>query len=131
LAIIGLWIDSPEAGAADIGQPWTKSVAQESEKPKDDIAVGSSISHDLGRLQFGLLLKHHSEQDQAVAQGAGHGDAVQAGKLVGCKVVIRHAGANAKILRIGSSVHRADRPTNRMPSAEATSPPPHACASGI
>ena len=52
------WIDSPEAGAADIGQSRTESVAQESEKPKDDIAVGSRISHDLGRLQFGLLLEH-------------------------------------------------------------------------
>ena len=66
-AVIGLRIDSPEAGATDIGQPGTESITKEPEEPKDNVAISSGISHDLDGLQLGLLLEDHREQDQAVA----------------------------------------------------------------
>ena len=95
MTIIGLWINSPEAAAADIGQSRTESVAQESEKPKHNIAVGSSISHDLGRLQFGLLLEHHSELREGKTPAYVEGE-VQ--KLLGVIETSTHTGLRDRAL---------------------------------
>ena len=61
-----------------------------------------------------------------------HGDAVQSGELVRDQVVERDPALLAIVARVRPPrVDGADRPTKRSPSAEATSPPPQAWASGI
>ena len=50
-----------------------------------------------------------SQDEQAVAQSAGHDDRVQAGELVGDEVVVRDATAGAEIFWVGSSMYGARR----------------------
>ncbi|KWV90339.1 hypothetical protein PFLmoz3_00028 [Pseudomonas fluorescens] len=108
-AVIRLRARAPETGTADVGQARAEVVAEQAEQPKHHIAVGPGVGHDLRRLQLGLLFQHHGQQHQAVAQGAGHGDGVEAGELIGNQVVPGDAPAGAEILRVGASMHGAHR----------------------
>ena len=107
-AIVGLAIHAPEPRSADVGQTRAELVAQEMKDAEDRIAVGAGVGHDLGRLQLGLLFQHHGEQGQAVAQGAGYGDAVQPGELVRDQVVERHPTLLAVVARVRPRMDRAD-----------------------
>ena len=82
LAVVGPWVDAPEARAADVGEARAESIAEESEQAEHDIAIGAGVGHDLHGLKFGLLFEHHGEQNQAVAQRAGHRNRVQSGELI-------------------------------------------------
>ena len=104
ITVVGVRIDAPKAAAADVGQAGTEAIAQQSEQPENDIAVGAGVGHDLGGLQLGLLLQHDRQQDQAVAQGAGHRDRVEAGALIGEQVVPGDAATAVEILRVRSGV---------------------------
>ena len=107
-AVVGLAVHAPEPGAADVGQTRAELVAEQVEDAEDRVGVGAGVGHDLGRLQLGLLLQHHGEQGQAVAQGAGHGDAVQPGELVGDQVVERDPALLAVVARVRPRMDRAD-----------------------
>ena len=85
------------------------------EDAEDRVGVGPGVRHDFGRLQFGLLLQHDGEQHQAVAQGAGHGDAVQAGELVGDQVVERDPALLAEVARVRPGMDRANRHHEAQP----------------
>ena len=61
LPVIRLAVDAPEAGAANIGQSRTEAIAQQTKEAEHHIAVGAGISHDVRRLQFGLLLQNDSQ----------------------------------------------------------------------
>ena len=114
-AVIGLAVHAPEPRAADVGQARAELVAEEMEDAEDRVGVGAGVGHDLGRLQLGLLLQHDREQGQAVAQGAGHGDAVQAGELVGDEVVERDPALLAEVARVRPGVDGADRHHEAQP----------------
>ena len=58
LAVVGLWIDTPEARTADVREAWTEALAQQPEQPEHDIAVSSGIGHYVCGMQLGLLLQH-------------------------------------------------------------------------
>ena len=75
LPVIGLRVDTPEARAADIGEPQTEAISQQPEQAKHDVRIGAGVGHDEGGLQLGLLFEHDSEQHQAVAQRPGDGAA--------------------------------------------------------
>jgi hypothetical protein len=51
--------------------------------------IGGDVGHEFHRLQLGLLFEEEGEQHQAVAQGAGNHDAVQAAELVGQQIVTK------------------------------------------
>ncbi|CCF70621.1 hypothetical protein XAPC_4358 [Xanthomonas citri pv. punicae str. LMG 859] len=104
LAIVSVGIDTPEACAADIGQARAEAVVGEPEQAKHQIAVRTGVGHDLCRLQLGLLLQHDSQQDQAVAQRAGHGDRVQPGTLIGQQVVPGDATPAIEVFRVRRGV---------------------------
>ena len=53
---------------------------------------------------------------------------MEAGELVRREVVIRHPRSALKYLRLGPAFRVRTGTTKRNPSAEATSPPPHAWA---
>ena len=59
------------------------------EDAEDRVRVSAGVGHDFSWLQLGLLFQHDRQQDQTVAQRARHGDAVQAGELIGDEVVER------------------------------------------
>ena len=108
-AVVGLRVHAPEARAADVGEPRAELVTEQMEYPEDRVRVGPGVGHDLRRLQLGLLLQHDREQGQAVAQRARDGDAVQAGELVGDKVVERDPALLAEVARVRPGVDGADR----------------------
>ena len=89
---------------ANVGQPRAETVAKQPEQPEDNITVSARVSHDLRRLQLGLLLQDHRQQNQAVAQSAGQGDGVQAGELVGDQIVVSHSPPGTKVLGVVSGV---------------------------
>ena len=81
----------------------------EAEQVKDaehDVGVGAGVGHDFGRLQLGLLLEDDGEQDQAIAQRARDGDAVQPSELVGDEVVDRDP-AFLTVVRVGAGMDGA------------------------
>ncbi len=107
-AIVGLAIHAPEPRPADVGQTRAELVAQEMKDAEDRVGVGPGVGHDLGRLQLGLLLQHHGKQREAVAQGAGHGDAVEPGELVRDQVVERGPTLLTEVARVRPRMDRAD-----------------------
>ena len=108
-AIIGVAAHAPEPGAAYVDQARAELVAQKVKYPEDRAGVGPSVSpsvspgvgHNLCRLRLGLLLKHDRVQGQPVAQGAGHGDAVEPGELDRNQVVERHPTLHAVAVQAG------------------------------
>ncbi len=66
-AVIGVFIDPPEPSAANVGEPRTELVAEQPEEPKDDIAGPGRISHDLDRLEAGLLFQKPREDVKGIA----------------------------------------------------------------
>ena len=82
LAVVGPRIDAPEARAANVGQARREAVAEVSEQPEHYFAIRTGVGHDPRGLQFGLLFEHHGEQDEAIAQRAGHRNRVQSGELI-------------------------------------------------
>ena len=109
LAVVGLWVDAPEARTADVGNARAESIAEESEQAEHDIGIRAGVGHDLHGLKFRLLFEHYGEQDQAVAQRAGHRNRVQSGELIREQVVPRHAPERAEVLRIRTGVNGTDR----------------------
>ena len=55
---------------------------------------------------MGLLLEKQAEDDHAVAQGSGDGDAAESGGLVGDEVVPSHPALSAEVLGVVSGVDR-------------------------
>ena len=55
-AVIGMRVDAPQAGAADVGQPRAKAISREAKQAEDDIAVSAGIGHDLGWLKICLRI---------------------------------------------------------------------------
>ena len=62
LAVVRIRVDAPEARAADVGNAWAEPVAEQAEQAEHDVGVGTSVGHDLGRLQLGLLFQHNRQQ---------------------------------------------------------------------
>jgi len=74
--IVRIGIHPPEASASDVGQPWGKTISQQAEETKHDVAVSAGVRHDLGRLQFSLLIQNDGQQHQAVSQRSWNGDGI-------------------------------------------------------
>ena len=108
-AVVGFPVDPPQPGVAEVGQARAELVAEQPEQAKHRIGVRGGVGHEFDRLQFGLLFEEKGEQHQAVAQGAGNDDAVQAAELVGQQVVPGHAAGLAEILRVRPGMDGARR----------------------
>src|SRR3954452_7712026 len=108
-AVICLRVDAPEPRAAHVGDPGRELVAEEMENAEDRVGVAGRVRHDLGGLEFCFLLEDNGEQVEAVAQRAGDGDCVQAGVLVGSKIIPGDTAHAAKVARVRPRVNRPDR----------------------
>ena len=108
-AVIGFPVDPPEPGVAEVGQAWAELVAKQPEQAEHRVGIGGGVGHEFDRLQLGLLFEEKGEQHQAVAQGAGDHDAVQAAELVGQQIVPGHAAGLAEILRVRPGMDGARR----------------------
>lgn len=71
-AIIGLPVDPPEPGAADVRDARGELIAEKVEDAEDGIGIPRRVGHDLGGLEFRLLLKDDGKQMEAVAQSSGY-----------------------------------------------------------
>src|SRR5271165_259875 len=76
-----------EPGTTDVGNARAELVAEQPKNAEDHVCVCAGIGHDFGRLKLCLLFEHDAQQHEAIAQSAGDGDGVEAGKLVGDKIV--------------------------------------------
>jgi len=103
-AVVGSAVDAPEAGITDVGKSRAELVAQKPEQPEHRVGISCGVGHDLGRFEIGFLVEQQPQDEQAVAQGAGHDDSIQSGELVGHKVVIGDTAASAEVLRVGTGV---------------------------
>ena len=65
-AIICAWIEAPEPGGADVGEPWTELVPQEPEQTKDDVARAGGVGHDFNGPQAGLLFQQAIENEHGI-----------------------------------------------------------------
>jgi hypothetical protein len=108
-AVISFPVDPPEPGVAKVGQARAELVAEQPEQAEHRIGVRGGVGHEFDRLQLGLLFEEKGEQHQAVAQGAGDDDAVQAAKLVGQQVVPGHTAGLAEILGVRPGMDGARR----------------------
>ena len=99
-AVIDGLVDAPEPGVADVGEPWAELISQQPEQPEHRVGIGGGIGHDLGWCEIGFLAEQQPQDDQAVAQRAGHDDGVQPGELVGDEVVVGDAAAGAEVFRV-------------------------------
>ena len=130
--VIGGVVDAPEPGLADVGEPGAELVAQEPEQAENDVAGPRRIGHDFQGAQARLLFQQTFQDEQRIAERTGEDDAVEPGELVGGEVVLGDPSAGPEVLAVWPGVDGADwHHQSRSPSAEATSPPPQACASGI
>ena len=133
-AVICLLIDTPETGTAHIGETRTEAVAQQTEQSEDDIAVGTGVGHDLGRLRSGLLFEHDRQKNQTVAQGAGSDDRVESGELVGEQVVPGDALELPEVFGVGAGMDGANRHHETHPvggSDLAATPSMRQCGLGL
>ena len=108
-AVIGFAIDPPQLDVAEVGQARAELIAEQPEDAEYRIGVCSGVGHEFGRLQLGFLFEEQREQHQAVAQGAGDHDAVEAAELVGHQIVPSHAARLAEILRVRPGMDGARR----------------------
>ena len=99
-AVIGFPVNPPQLGVAEVGQARTELVAKQPEEIEHGIGIRCCVGHEFDRLQLGFRLEEKGEQHQAVAQGAGNHNAVQAAELVGQQIVPGHAARLAEILRV-------------------------------
>jgi hypothetical protein len=67
-----------------------------------------SIISSCGSLEAGLLLEQAVGDVEAVAQGSGYDDGVEAGELIGQEVQVGHASAGSEVAGVGSGVQGAD-----------------------
>lgn len=79
-------------------------IAQEPEQAEDLVGVAGGVGHQLVRLQGGLLLEEAVEDVEAVPQGAGHDDGVEAGELVGQEVQVGDALAGSEVAGVRAGV---------------------------
>lgn len=77
-----------------------------------------------------MLLQEAIKDVQAVTQGAGYDDGVEASELVGKEVEVRDASAGAEIARVRAGVEGSDRNHETEPVGGSDIPAPHAVASG-
>jgi hypothetical protein len=70
-----------QAEIAIINSP-AEPVAQQPKQSEHDILICSGVGHDLCRVKYRLLLQHHGETIQAVAQRSGNHDRVQPRELI-------------------------------------------------
>jgi hypothetical protein len=108
-AIIGFRIDPPEPGTADVGDARAELVAEQPKNAEDHVCICAGIGHDFSRLKHCLLFEHNAQQHEAIAQSAGDGDGVEAGKRVGDQIVIGDAAFGSKIFRVGSGMDCSNR----------------------
>ena len=106
-AIIGLPVDPPEPGAADVRDARGELEAEKVEDAEDGVGIPRRVGHDLGGLEFRLLLKDDGKQMEAVAQSSGHCNCVQAGELIGSQVVPGDTPFTAEVAWIRPRVDRA------------------------
>ena len=118
-------IDPPEPRAAEVCKPGAELKPQQSEQPKDEIAVGGRVRHDLLDFEARFVLEQAIENVERVADRPGDDDGVKPGERVAREVVVGDASAGSKVPRVRTGT------TKRSPSAEATSPPPQCWAGGI
>ena len=125
-------IDTPEPRAAEVCEPGAELKPQQSEQPKDEIAVGGRVRHDLLDFEARFVLEQAIENVERVADRPGDDDGVKPGELVAREVVVGDASAGSKGYRgFGPALRVRTGTTKRSPSAEATSPPPQCWARGI
>jgi hypothetical protein len=89
-AVIGLPVNPPQPGITEVSEPRAELVAKQPEQTKHRIGIGGGVGHEFHWLQLGFLFEEKGEQHQAVPQGAGNHDAVQAAELVGQQIVPSH-----------------------------------------
>lgn len=102
-------IDPPIASAPDIGDPRTKTIAQQPEQTENDVGVCAGVGHDLGGLKFRLLFQHHGQQVQTVSQGPRNDDSVQPGELIRDEIIVGDASLEAEVFRVWPGVERPHR----------------------
>ena len=86
-----------------------KLVAQQPEQAEDHVTGAGRIAHDLRGIETGLLLKQAFQDEQRIAERAGHDNAMEAGKLVGGEVVVGDSSIRPEVFAVGPSVDGADR----------------------
>jgi hypothetical protein len=128
-AVVSLRVDPPEARAADIGQARAEAIAEQAEQAEHHVAVGAGVGHDLRWLKVGLLFKHHGQQDQAVAQVPGTVMSFRPENWSEIRLYQVTPRPTPKYLGLGPACTVRTGTTKRMPSADATSPPPQRLAS--
>ena len=82
-------------------------VAKQIKDAEDRVGIAGSVSHYLGRCEFGLLLEHDGKQIEAVTQGARHCHRIEPGELVRGEIVPGHAPLLTKIMRVRTRMDRS------------------------
>jgi len=114
-AVVGVGVGAPEPGVAEVGQAGAELVAEQAEQAENLVGVAGVVGHQLGRSQAGVLLEQPFEDVEAVAEGAGDDDGVEAGELVGEEVEVCDAPAGSEVAGVGSSVQGADGDDEAQP----------------
>ena len=102
-------IDTPEPRAAEVCEPGAELKPQQSEQPKDEIAVGGRVRHDLLDFEARFVLEQAIENVERVADRPGDDDGVKPGELVAREVVVGDASAGSKVPRVRPGVEGSDR----------------------
>ena len=93
-------IDTPEPRAAEVCEPGAELKPQQSEQPKDEIAVGGRVRHDLLDFEARFVLEQAIENVERVADRPGDDDGVKPGELVAGEVVVGDASAGSEVPRV-------------------------------
>ena len=102
-------IDTPEPRAAEVCEPGAELKPQQSEQPKDEIAVGGRVRHDLLDFEARFVLEQAIENVERVADRPGDDDGVKPGELVAREIVVGDASAGSKVPRVRPGVEGSDR----------------------
>ena len=84
-------IDTPEPRAAEVCEPGAELKPQQSEQPKDEVAVGGRVRHDLTDFETRLVFEQTIENVEGVSNRSENNDGVESGELVAGEVVIGDA----------------------------------------
>ena len=69
-------IDTPEPRAAEVCEPGAELKPQQSEQPKDEVAAGGRVRHDLTDFETRLVLEQTIENVEGVSNRSGNNDGV-------------------------------------------------------
>ena len=69
-------IDTPEPRAAEVCEPGAELKPQQSEQPKEEVAAGGRVRHDLTDFETRLVLEQTIENVEGVSNRSGNNDGV-------------------------------------------------------